>query len=106
MDSLLSPPPSCRSVQPTQTYPTETPTRVLHDDINNAICIYEQTRFDDIQFLAPQMLIQVEYRDLYNYFAYEIPFIPAWGETQAGNDYFMNKQRNLPADHILQYEAE
>ncbi len=29
-----------------------------------------------------------------------------WGTTQAGNDYFMNKQRNQPADSILQYEAE
>ncbi len=90
------------STQPIQTHPTETPIKTIHD----AIHTYEQTRFDDIQFLAQQILMQAEYRDLYNYFAYEIPFIPAWGETQAGNNYFMNKQNNLPADHILQYEAE
>ncbi len=34
------------------------------------------------------------------------PFILAWGETQAGNDYFMKKNRGLPCDDILQYEAE
>ncbi len=28
------------------------------------------------------------------------------GQTQAGNDYFMKKNRGLPADDILQYEAE
>ncbi len=83
-----------------------TPTRNIHDDIHNAIRIYEQTRFDDLQFPVPQILIQAEYRNLYNYFAYELPFIPTWGETQAGNDYFMNRQKNLPADNILQYEAE
>ncbi len=32
--------------------------------------------------------------------------MPTWGTTQAGNDYFMNKQRNQPADNILQYKAE
>ncbi len=84
----------------------ETPTRVIHDNIHDAIHIYEQTRFDNAHLLTPQILIQVDYHDLYNYFAYEIPFIPAWGETQARNNYFMTKQKDLPADHILQYEAE
>ncbi len=33
--------------------------------------------------------------------------MPTWGDTQAGNDYFMKKQQGLPAaDEILQYEAE
>ncbi len=66
----------------------------------------KQTRFDDLQFPAPQILTQAEYPDLYSYFAYELPFILTWGGTQARNNYFMNKQRNLPADSILQYEAE
>ncbi len=48
----------------------------------------------------------MDYSDLYNYFAYELPFVLAWGGTQAGNDYFMKKQRGIPADEILQYEAE
>ncbi len=51
-------------------------------------------------------IIQADYRNLYSYFAYELPFMPAWGRTQAGNDYFMNQQRGLPSDDILQYEAE
>ncbi len=81
-------------------------TKNIYDNIHNAIHIYEQTRFDDLHFPAPQILTQAEYQVLYSYFAYELPFIPAWEETQAGNNYFMNKQRNLPADDILQYEAE
>ncbi len=44
--------------------------------------------------------------ELYGYFAYELPFVPTWGVTQAGNDYFMKKQQGLPANEILQYEAE
>ncbi len=84
----------------------EAPTRNLHDDIRSAIYVYEQTRFNNIPIQTPQVLKQAEYPDLYSYFAYELPFIPTWGKTQAGNDCFMNKQRNLPADDILQYKAE
>ncbi len=68
--------------------------------------VYEQTRFDDLPFPALQILTQAEYTELYSYFAYKLPFIPTWGETQAGNDYFMKKQQGLPANKILQYEAE
>ncbi len=102
----LTHPQSRHSIQPIQTHLMEAPTRSTHDNIHNAIRIYEQTRFNDLIFPAPQVLTQAEYSDLYNYFAYELPFILTWGQTQAGNDYFMNKQRNLPADDILQYEAE
>ncbi len=61
---------------------------------------------NDLSIPIPAELRQADYQDLYNYFAYELPFILTWGRTQAGNDYFMKKQRNLPADNILQYEAE
>ncbi len=72
----------------------------------SALHLYEQTRFNDIPFPAPQILTQAEYTELYSYFAYKLPFMPSWGVTQAGNDYFMKKQQGLPADEILQYEAE
>ncbi len=73
--------------------------------LSNTIQIYEQTA-DDPNFPILDILIQADYHDLYSYFAYELAFVQAWGETQAGNNYFMNKQRNLPADDILQYKAE
>ncbi len=71
----------------------------------DAIRFYERMA-NDLSIPIPTELRQADYQDLYNYFAYELPFILAWGETKAGNDYFMKKQRNLPADDILQYEAE
>ncbi len=63
--------------------------------LSNAIQIYEQTE-DDPDFPIPDILRQADYCDLYNYFAYELPFVRVWGETQARNDYFMNKQRTSP----------
>ncbi len=60
----------------------------------------------DLSIAIPDELKQAEYRELYKYYAYELPFILAWGETQAGNNYFMKKNRGLPVDNILQYEAE
>ncbi len=74
--------------------------------LRSAINLYSQTRFDDLQFPILWILIQAEYTELYSYFAYELPFMPPWGKTQAGNDYFMKKQQGLPANEILQYEAE
>ncbi len=73
--------------------------------LSNAINIYATTRFDDLMIPIPEVLAHADYDDLFSYFAYELPFIPAWGETEAGNDYFMNQQRGLPADKILQYKA-
>ncbi len=78
-----------------------TPMRNIHTDIHAALNIYDQNRGKQV----PQVLTQADYRGLYNYFAYELPFVLAWGETQARNDYFM-KHRGLPANDILQYEAE
>ncbi len=77
-----------------------------YSHLRSTLHLYEQTRFDDILFPAPRILTQAEYTELYSYFAYELPFMPPWGETQAGNDYFMKKQQGLPANEILQYEAE
>ncbi len=90
-------PPSCCLIQP-----IPTPPRNIHDNIHAALSIYEQN--PDQQ--TPQVLTHANYSDLYNYFAYELPFVLAWGETQAGNDYFMKKQKGFPADDILQYDAE
>ncbi len=73
--------------------------------LSNAIHIYEMTRFKDLVMQIPEILVQADYDDLFRYFAYELPFIPAWGETEAGNNYFMNQQCGLPFDQILQYEA-
>ncbi len=78
------------------------PPRNIHNDIHAALSIYEQNLDQQI----PQVLTRADYSDLYNYFAYELPFVPACGETQAGNDYFMKKQKELPVDDILQYDAE
>ncbi len=73
--------------------------------LTDAIRFYQRTA-TDLSIAIPVELKQAEYRELYNYYAYELPFILAWGETQAGHDYFMKKNRGLPADDILQYEAE
>ncbi len=71
----------------------------------DAIKFYQRTA-TDLSVAIPEELRRAEYRELYKYYAYELPFILAWGETQAGNDYFMKKNRGLPCDKILQYEAE
>ncbi len=73
--------------------------------LTDTIKFYQETAMD-LSVAIPERLKQAEYRELYEYYAYELPFILAWGETQAGNDYFMKKQRGIPADDILQYEAE
>ncbi len=103
--SLSSHPPSRREIAPIPSH-LLTPIRNPHTDICNTLYIYEQTRFNDLLFPIPQILVQAEYSQLYSYFAYELPFMPVWGKTQAGNDYFMKKQRGLPANDVLQYEAE
>ncbi len=69
--------------------------------LTNAIQIYEMTRFKDLTVQIPEVLVQADYNNLFSYFAYELPFILAWVKTKAGNDYFMNQQRNLPSDEIL-----
>ncbi len=71
----------------------------------DAIRFYQRTAMD-LSIAIPVELRRAEYRELYKYYAYELPFMLAWGETQAGNDYFMKKSRGLPSDNILQYEAE
>ncbi len=73
--------------------------------LSDAIHFYQRTA-TDLSVAIPVELKQAEYHALYEYYAYELPFILAWGETQAGNDYFMKKNRGLPADDILQYKAE
>ncbi len=73
--------------------------------LSNAIHIYEMTRHNNLQITVPEILMTAHYNDLFRYFAYELPFIPAWRETKAGNDYFMNQQHGLPSDQILQYKA-
>ncbi len=71
----------------------------------DAIRFYQRTATDP-SIAIPEELRQAEYREPYKYYAFELPFILAWGSTQAGNDYFMKKNRGLPCDDILQYEAE
>ncbi len=73
--------------------------------LTEAIQYYQRTA-TDLSIAIPEELKRAEYCELYEYYAYELPFILAWGRTQAGNDYFMKKNRGLPADDILQYEAE
>ncbi len=73
--------------------------------LSNAIKFYENTE-DDLSIGILAILRQADYRELYVYFAYELPFALVWGETQARNNYFMKKQRGLHADDTLQYEAE
>ncbi len=73
--------------------------------VPDVIRFYQRTAMD-LSIAIPVELKQAEYQELYNYYAYELPFILAWGGTQARNDYFMKKQQGLPADDILQYEAE
>ncbi len=73
--------------------------------LTDAIKFYNETD-DDPMVPIPALLRQADFQDIYNYFAYELPFAPVWGASQAGNDYFMRKQRGLPSDEILQYEVE
>ncbi len=56
----------------------------------DAIKFYQETA-TDLSIAIPVELRRAEYRELYNYYAYELPFILAWGKTQAGNDYFMKR---------------
>ncbi len=109
---VQQPPSPCSSSTGFQNHLSRPPSRHamtpinLHSHLCSALLLYEQTRFDDILFPALRILTQAEYTELYSYFAYELPFMPTWGTTQASNDYFMKKQQGLPADKILQYEAE
>ncbi len=73
--------------------------------LSNAIHLFEMTRFNEPTDIILEILVQAHYNDLFSYFAYELPFILAWGETKARNDYFMNQQRGLPSNQILRYEA-
>ncbi len=73
--------------------------------LSSTIKFYEET-VNDPSIAIPTILKQAHYEELYVYFAYELPFDLAWGETQARNNYLMRKIRGLPADEILQYEAE
>ncbi len=93
-------PPSCQSTHSIQQTPTLPPMT-----LSNAIRIYEMTRFNDLTISIPEVMIQADYDSLFRYFAYELPFILAWREIEARNDYFMNQQRGLPSDQILQYKA-
>ncbi len=94
---IPSRPPSCREQQLAPTLPAMT--------LPDAIRFYQRTAMD-LSVAIPVELQRAEYHELYEYYAYELPFILAWGQTQAGNDYFMKKNRGFPADDILQYEAE
>ncbi len=87
---------SHHSCQTTPNLPEMTLTEAIH--------FYERTA-TDLSVAIPAALKQADYQSLYAYFIYELPFVLAWGDTQAGNDYFINKQKGLPADKILQYEA-
>ncbi len=73
--------------------------------LTDAIRFYQRTA-TDLSVAIPEELKRAEYCELYKYYAYELPFILAWGTTQAGNDYFIKKQKGIPTDEILQYEAE
>ncbi len=75
-------PPSHRSRAPTLTLPVMT--------LSDAIRFYQRTA-TGLSVTIPEELKRAEYRELYNYYAYELPFILTWGKTQAGNDYFMKK---------------
>ncbi|PBK90873.1 hypothetical protein ARMGADRAFT_1082123 [Armillaria gallica] len=98
MEFPSRPPSHCMSTHlPTPVHPTMT--------LTDAIRFYEETS-DDLSIGIPNILKQVDYHNIYESFTYELPFVLAWGQTQAGNVYFMRKQRGLPADDILQYEVE
>ncbi len=45
----------------------------------------------DLSVAIPGELKQAEYCELYDHYAYELPFILAWENIQAGNGYFMKK---------------
>ncbi len=96
-EQVPSQPPSRRERQPTPTLPAMT--------LPDAIRFYQRTAMD-LSIAIPEELRRAEYCELYKYYAYKLPFMLAWGETQAGNDYFMKKNRGLPSDDILQYKAE
>ncbi len=112
--SFLDPPHIPRHDPPTlmegQTQPRPLSRCSIHEplpemDLTESIRFYQRTA-TDLSVAIPIRLKRAEYHELYEYYAYELPFILAWEKTQAGNDYFMKKNRNLPADEILQYEAE
>ncbi len=53
--------------------------------LTDAIQFYQRTA-TDLSIAIPEELKQAEYRELYKYYAYKLPFILAWGETQAGDE--------------------
>ncbi len=69
-----------------------TPIRNIHTDIHAALSIYEQTRFDNMQILT-----QAEYSDLYSYFAYKLPFMPAWGRSPSRQRLFYEETERTPS---------
>ncbi len=90
------PHPNGRSDSDTISEPTLHP----RTSTRNGICL-ESIRFyqrtaTDLSVAIPRRLRRATYRELYDYYAYELPFILAWGQTQAGNDYFMKVNRNPP----------
>ncbi len=95
MEKAPSHPQSCRSIHSIQQTLT-LPLMML----SNAIHLYETNRLE-----VPEELVRAHYNNLFKYFACELPFILAWGETKAWNNYFMNQQWGLPSNQILQYEA-
>ncbi len=103
--SLPSHPLSRRAITPLPSH-LPTPVRNIHTDIHAALRVYEEGKMSFSPFSLPQILLQAEYSQLYSYFAYKLPFISDWGTSPASNDYFMKKQQGLPADDVLQYEAE
>ncbi len=62
--------------------------------LNDAIRFYQRTA-TDLSIAIPRELKRAEYRKLYKYYSYELPFILAWGTTQARNDYFMKKNERI-----------
>ncbi len=81
-EQIPSQPPSRCSRQLTPALPVMT--------LPDAIRFYQRTATDP-SVTIPEELRRAEYHELYKYYAYELPFILAWGNTQAGNDYFMKK---------------
>ncbi len=60
--------------------------------ISSAINFYEET-INDPSIAIPTILRTASYKDLYVYFAYELPFDTTWGETQAGKRLFNEKDK-------------
>ncbi len=97
-EQIPSRPPSRRACQPSPTLPAMT--------LPDAIKFYQETATDLSIAIPVELHNELSIASFITIMLTSYHSFWLGGETQAGNDYFMKRNRGLPADDILRYEAE